>query len=91
MEVTKSQLDITNKNQQVSPFPAGDHMASMNRRESMTNTRTQRAYFELKYFKIVNMHDAIYSHKMATKNGAKNSPFVMFKYLISGSSDVHPR
>ena len=36
-KVTKSQLDITNK--RISPFPAGDHRAAMNRRKSMTNTR----------------------------------------------------
>ena len=27
------------QSQEVSPFPAGDHKAAMNRRESMTNTR----------------------------------------------------
>ena len=31
--------NITNNSQDVSPFPAGDHKAAMNRRESMTNTR----------------------------------------------------
>ena len=31
-KVTTSQLDITNKSQKVSPFPAGDHKASINRR-----------------------------------------------------------
>ena len=35
----KTQLNITNKRQEVSPFPAGDHKAAMNSRESMTNTR----------------------------------------------------
>ena len=39
IKVTKSQLDITHKSQEVSPFPAGDHKAAMNRCESMTNTR----------------------------------------------------
>ena len=38
-KVTKTQLNIINKSQEVSPFPAGDHKAAMNRRESMTNTR----------------------------------------------------
>ena len=33
----KTQLNITNKSQEVSPFPAGDHKAAINRRESMTN------------------------------------------------------
>ena len=30
-KVTNSQLDTTNENQDVSPFPAGDHKAHMNR------------------------------------------------------------
>ena len=30
--VTNSQLDTTNENQEVSPFPAGDHKAKINRR-----------------------------------------------------------
>ena len=29
-KVTKTQLNITNKSQEVSPFPAGDHNATMN-------------------------------------------------------------
>ena len=32
-------INITNKSQEVSPFPAGDHKAAMNRRQSMKNTR----------------------------------------------------
>ena len=31
-KVTNSQLDSTNKSQEVSPFPAGDHKAQINRR-----------------------------------------------------------
>ena len=34
-KVTKTQLNITNKSQEVSPFPAGDHKVAMNRHESM--------------------------------------------------------
>ena len=30
---------ITNKSQEISFFPAGDHKAAMDRRESMRNTR----------------------------------------------------
>ena len=37
-ESDKAQLNITNKSQEVSPFPAGDQKAAMNRRESMKNT-----------------------------------------------------
>ena len=38
-EVTKTQLNTTNKSQEVSPFPAADHKAAMNMRKSMPNTR----------------------------------------------------
>ena len=38
-ESNKNTIKITNKSQNVSPFPAGDHKAAMNRRESMRNTR----------------------------------------------------
>ena len=31
-KVTNSQLETTNENQEVSPFPAGDHKAHINRR-----------------------------------------------------------
>ena len=31
-KVTNSQLDTTNDSQEVSPFPAGDHKAHINRR-----------------------------------------------------------
>ena len=33
--VTNSQLDTTNESQEVSPFPAGDHKAHINRRTQM--------------------------------------------------------
>ena len=38
-EVTTSQLDITNESQEVSPFPAGDHMASTDVHQSITKDR----------------------------------------------------
>ena len=38
-ESNKITINITNKSQEVSPFPAGDHKAAMNRRESMKNKR----------------------------------------------------
>ena len=31
-KVTNSQLDTTNESQEISPFPAGDHKAHINRR-----------------------------------------------------------
>ena len=36
-KVTTLQLDITNKSQEVSSFPAGDHKASINRRARKRN------------------------------------------------------
>ena len=38
-ESNKNTINITNKSQEVIPFPAGDHKAEMNRRKSMRNTR----------------------------------------------------
>ena len=38
-KVTNSQLDTTNESQEVSPFPAGDHKASTNRRAQRHNKR----------------------------------------------------
>ena len=35
--MTHSQLDITNETQEVSPFPAGDHKAHINRRAQRHN------------------------------------------------------
>ena len=39
-KVTNSQLDITNGSQEVSPFPAGDHKATINRRARNHNKHT---------------------------------------------------
>ena len=39
LESNKNTININNKSQEVSPFPAGEHNASMNRRESMRNIR----------------------------------------------------
>ena len=38
-ESDKITINISNKSQEVSLFPSGDHKAAMNRHESMTNTR----------------------------------------------------
>ena len=40
-ESNKNTINITNKSKEVTPFPAGDNKAAMNRRESMRNTKTQ--------------------------------------------------
>ena len=38
-ESNKNTMNITNKCQGVSPFPAGDYKAAMNRRKNIRNTR----------------------------------------------------
>ena len=43
-KVIPSQLDITDQSQEVSPFPAGDHKASINRRaRKHNNNKTEIA------------------------------------------------
>ena len=37
-EGNKITVNITNKSQEVSPFPSDDHKAAINSRDSMTNT-----------------------------------------------------
>ena len=43
-KVTNSQLDTTNESQEVSPFPAGDHKANINRcmYKGIANTRQKK-------------------------------------------------
>ena len=42
-KVTNSQLNTTNKSQEVSHFPAGDHKAKINRRhKGIANTRQKK-------------------------------------------------
>ena len=41
-EINKNTIYITNKSQDASPFPACDHKAAMNRRESMGTTRHKK-------------------------------------------------
>ena len=40
-ESNKIRINIINKSKDVNPFPAGDHKAAMNRRESMRNTKNK--------------------------------------------------
>ena len=41
-KVTATQLDIINESQEVSPFPGGDHKASINRRERKITKKQDR-------------------------------------------------
>ena len=51
-ESNKNTINITNKSQEVSPFPAGDHKATTNRRESMKNTRLKNTNDQQKKFSV---------------------------------------
>ena len=46
-KVTNSQLDTTNGSQEVSPFPAGDHKAHINRR---VQRHSVKRHFETQFF-----------------------------------------
>ena len=48
-KVTPSQLDITNESQEVSPFQAGDHKASINRQKKCHLNVTKVQFFKLKF------------------------------------------
>ena len=48
--------------------------------EAQVTVGTQRAYFELKYFKIVKMRDAKYSLKMADEKWRQIFPFLNALY-----------
>ena len=56
-KVTNSQLDITNESQEVSPFPAGDHKASINKK-----TRTKAKQTQISY----NMNDPQKKYRLGT-------------------------
>ena len=48
-KVTNSQIDTTNESQEVSPFPAGDHKAHINRRaqrHSKHKTEQKQSHFK---------------------------------------------
>ena len=51
-ESNKNTINITNKSQEVSPFPAGDHKAAMKRRESMRNKRHKNTKYRQKKYRF---------------------------------------
>ena len=52
MESSKNAINITSKSQDISPFPAGDHRAAMNRRESKKNKRHKTTNDSQKKYRI---------------------------------------
>ena len=51
-ESNKNTINITNKSQEVSTFPAGGHKAAMNRRKSMRNTRSKNTNDPQKKYRL---------------------------------------
>ena len=45
-ESNKNTINITNKSQEVSPFPTSEHKAAINRRESIRNTRHKKTQYD---------------------------------------------
>ena len=66
-KVTHSQLDVTNESQEVSPFPAGDHNASMNRRARKHNKHKNKGWVLIYIFKNI-----IYTNRMNRNNQTKD-------------------
>ena len=66
-KVTTSQLDITNESQEVSPFPAGDHIASKNRRARKNNKKPDKN----------NINDQQKNHKSRIKSYLSSSVFLL--------------
>ena len=56
------------------------HFCRKKRYDFVITVGTQRAYFELKYFKIVKMRDAKYSLKMAAEKWRQIFPFLNALY-----------
>ena len=51
-ESNKFTITITNKSQEVSPFPSGDHKAAINRRESMVKQDINNTNDPLKKYRL---------------------------------------
>ena len=63
-KVTTSQLDITNESQEVSPLPAGDHKASINRRTRRHQKKHDRnnIYDPQRKHRLKPYHASLFAH-----------------------------
>ena len=62
-KVATSQLDITNEGQEVSPFLAGDHKASINRRARRhSKYKTEKCHFNVAGFQFFRLQIKQTSH-----------------------------
>ena len=74
---TPSQLDNTNESEEVSPFPAGDHMASINRRARNHNkNKTEITYMIYKKSALGTVNNNILLEGLNRLQGVPTSPLV---------------
>ena len=66
----KNTINITNKSQEVSPFPAGDHKAAMKRRKSMRNTRRKNTNDPQKKYRLGTVSKNILHEDLNRSHGA---------------------
>ena len=51
-ESNKTTINVTNKSQDVSPFPSGDHITAMNKRESKTSENINNTNYQQKKYRL---------------------------------------
>ena len=73
-ESNKNTLNITNRSQEVCPFPAGDHKAAMNRRESMRNTRHKNTNDPQKMSRLETVSKIVLLEGLNRAHGANLTP-----------------
>ena len=81
-KVATSQLDITHESQDVSPFPAGDHKAPVNRRarkHNKTKTNLSLAFF---YWKQANSADPDQKSQNTASNQYIHCLFIEWSFKI---------
>ena len=88
MKVIKTQVNITNKSQQVSPFPASDHTAAINKAcqtQDINNTNDPQKKCRL------GMVSKIFYSRACTGFTAPTSPLVQMWIKVSKGANIRNR
>ena len=90
-ESSKNTINITNKSQEVSPFPAGDHKAAMNRRERHTSKLLLKLRDETIRQVFINDEQCFFKQTviMPLELISRTMSQIQIKYTRVGSSSVH--
>ena len=83
----KNTINITNKSQELSPFPAGDHNAAMNRCKSMRNTRHKNINDPKKKYHLGTVSKNILLEGLNRFLGANIS--ILFEYICLNVQLTH--